>query len=81
MAEPAATPENETTADAAATAAPARKLTLPLIIAAGLIVGGAAGALVLGPRIARARAAGKDAKATAKQTDSFGRRRTWRRNR
>jgi flagellar FliL protein len=41
-----------------------------LIIAAGVIVGGAAGALVLGPRIARARSATKDAKTTTKATDS-----------
>ena len=48
MAEPAAAPENETSAEAAPAAAPTRKLMLPLIIAAGLVVGGAAGALVGG---------------------------------
>jgi flagellar FliL protein len=71
MAEPAAAPETETPAEPAPAAAPGRKLTLPIIIAAGLIVGGAAGALVLGPRIARARTASKDAKSSAKPLDSL----------
>jgi flagellar FliL protein len=71
MAEPAAAPENETIAEAASPA-PGRKLALPIIIAAGLIIGGSAGALVLGPRIVRARAAQKSAKATAKPADSAG---------
>jgi flagellar FliL protein len=62
MAEPAAVPENETPAESAPAAPAGRKLSLPLIIVAGLIVGGAAGALVLGPRIARARTASKDSK-------------------
>ncbi len=62
MAEPAAAPENETPAEPAPAAAAGRKLSLPLIIVAGLIVGAAAGALVLGPRIARARTATKTSK-------------------
>ncbi len=70
MAEPAAAPTNETNAEAAPSTATGRKLALPLIIAAGIIVGGAAGALVLGPRIARARTAPKDAKPAAKPADS-----------
>jgi flagellar FliL protein len=65
MAEPVATPETETPAESAPAAAPARKLTLPLIVIAGLIIGGAAGALVLGPRIARARSSKGAANATA----------------
>jgi flagellar FliL protein len=74
MAESAAKPENETPAEvatAATAAAPARKLTLPLIIGAGLIIGGAAGALVLGPRIARARTATTDTKPAARTADSL----------
>jgi len=71
MAEPAAAPENESTAAAAPATAPGRKLTLPIIIVAGLIVGGSAGALVLGPRIARARTASKDPKSAAKAADSL----------
>lgn len=70
MAEPAAAPANEANAEAAPATAPGRKLALPLIIAAGIIVGGAAGALVLGPRIARARTAPKDAKPAEKAADS-----------
>jgi flagellar FliL protein len=69
MAEPAAAPESESTT-AAPAAAPGRKFTLPIIIVAGLIVGGSAGALVLGPRIARARTAAKDPKSAAKPADS-----------
>ena len=69
MAEPAAVPENDNTAEAAPAAAPARKLGLPIIIAAGLVIGGAAGALVLGPRMARARTAAKET-AGAKTADS-----------
>ncbi len=42
-----------------------------MIIAAGLIVGGAAGALLLGPRIARARSAMKGGKGTTKGADSI----------
>jgi flagellar FliL protein len=72
MAEPAAAPENETPAESAPAAAPAKKLALPLIIVAGLVIGGAAGGLVLGPRIARARTATKDAKAATKPLDSVG---------
>ena len=71
MAESAAAPENETPAEAAPAAAPARKVTLPLIIVAGLIVGGAAGALVLGPRIARARTAPADSTSAQKALDSL----------
>jgi flagellar protein FliL len=71
MAEPAAAPENETTAESAPVAAPGRKLSLPIIIVAGLIVGGSAGALVLGPRIARARSVSKGAKAAANAPDSL----------
>ena len=70
MAEPAAAPENETSAEPAVVAASGRKLALPLVIVAGLIVGGAAGALVLGPRIARARTLSKDAKSSVKPADS-----------
>lgn len=69
MAEPAAAPEDDKTAEAAPAAAPARKLGLPIIIAAGLVIGGAAGALVLGPRMARARTAAKET-AGAKTADS-----------
>ncbi|MFI5233232.1 MAG: flagellar basal body-associated protein FliL [Gemmatimonadales bacterium] len=50
--------------------AASRKLALPIIIAAGLIIGGSAGALVLGPRIARARTASTTVKAGAKPVDS-----------
>jgi flagellar FliL protein len=71
MAESAAAPENETNTESAPVAAPGRKVALPLIIAAGLIVGGAAGALLLGPRIARARSAAKGAKTAAKGADSL----------
>ena len=70
MAEPAAAPANEANAEAAPATATGRKLALPLIIAAGVIVGGAAGALVLGPRIARARTAPKDTKPVVKPADS-----------
>lgn len=69
MAEPAAAPANETNAESAPVAAPGRKLALPMIIAAGLIVGGAAGALLLGPRIARARGAMKGGTAATKGAD------------
>lgn len=70
MAEAAAASANETNAESAASQAPSRKLALPIIIAAGLIIGGAAGALVLGPRIARARAATKTVKSAGKPADS-----------
>jgi flagellar FliL protein len=70
MAEPAAAPTDEATAEAAPVTASGRKLALPLIIAAGIVVGGAAGALVLGPRIARARTAPKDTTSAAKPADS-----------
>ncbi|HEY4106449.1 MAG TPA: flagellar basal body-associated FliL family protein [Polyangiaceae bacterium] len=65
MADPAVAPASETPA-----AAPKRNLALPIIIAAGLIIGGSAGALVLGPRIARARTTSKNVKAGAKPVDS-----------
>ncbi len=70
MAEPVAAPENRSPAESAPAAPTGRKLTLPVIVAAGLIVGGAAGALVLGPRIARARTASKESKSTSKALDS-----------
>jgi flagellar protein FliL len=70
MAEPAVATANEANAGAAPATAPSRKLALPLIIAAGVIVGGAAGALVLGPRIARARTAPKDSTSAAKPADT-----------
>jgi flagellar FliL protein len=71
MAEPAAAPETENAADSAPAAAPARKLALPLIIAAGIVVGGSAGALVLGPRIARARIVPHDSTSAAPLLDSL----------
>ena len=70
MAEAAAAPANETSADAAPPAATGRNIGLPIIIAAGLIIGGSAGALVLGPRIARARTGSKSEKTAAKPVDS-----------
>lgn len=70
MAEPVAAPENQTPAESAPPAATGRKLSLPVIVAAGLIVGGAAGALVLGPRIARARTASPEGKTSAKALDT-----------
>ena len=67
MSEPTAAPEkSEETAPAPAKS---RKLMLPIIIVAGAIVGGSAGALVLGPRIARARNVALDSSDHAK-TDS-----------
>ncbi len=70
MAEPVAAPET-TPAEPAPGAAPARKLTLPLIVIAGLVIGGAAGALVLGPRIARARSSSKDGNGATAAADSL----------
>ena len=69
MAEPVAAPETLTPAESAPAAAPKRKLVLPLIIVAGLLVGGSAGALVLGPRIARARSS-KSANGESAAADS-----------
>jgi flagellar protein FliL len=71
MAEQAVVSETETSTETAPAAAAGRTLTLPVIIAAGLVIGGAAGALVLGPRIARARTASKDVKPAAKSLDSL----------
>jgi flagellar FliL protein len=71
MAEPVAAPETQMPPEPAPAAAPARKLTLPLIVIAGLLIGGAAGALVLGPRIARARSASKDAKSATAAADTL----------
>ena len=71
MAEPVAAPDTTVPAESAPAAAPARKLTLPVIVIAGLVIGGAAGALVLGPRIARARSSSKDANGATISADSL----------
>ena len=55
MAEPTAATDKEPTAEAAPEAPPRRDLVVPIVVGVAIIIGGSVGALVLGPRVARAR--------------------------
>jgi flagellar FliL protein len=67
MPEAAAAPTEQPTPEAK----PKKKLALPILIVAGVAIGGGLGALVLGPRIARARQVAADSTAKPKAADSL----------
>jgi flagellar FliL protein len=69
MPAPTAALDKESSAETPPEAAPRRKLVVPLIIGAAIVVGGSVGALVLGPRVARARSLARDSTSAGVRTE------------